>query len=78
MIRQKQIQIPPSSQTSIQSVSVYPNNEMQLRSTFHFKFQLSRPETEGGEKNTMKSVSWKIARALWLAYEMLSIIWKTT
>lgn len=64
----------PYGETNFQSVSIYANNEMQLRSTFHFTFQLRGPEME--KKNTIKSVSGKIAHALWLAYEMLSITGK--
>lgn len=61
----------PSGETNFQSVSIYANNEMQLRSTFHFTFQLRGPEME---KNTIKSVGGKIAHALCLAEEVLSII----
>lgn len=75
MTKQKQIQMSPSSETNFQSVSIYANNEMQLQSTFHFTFQLRGPEME---KNTIKTVSGKMAHVLWLAYEMLSITGKIT
>lgn len=62
-------------ETNFQSVSihVYANNEMWLQ--VHFTFQLRGPEMEK-KKHTIKTVSGKVAHALWLAYEMLFITGK--
>lgn len=69
-------EISPSGETSFESVSICANNEMQLKSTFHFTFQLWGPEMGG--KTPLKRISGKIAHALWPAYETPSITGENT